>query len=158
VNPGLSRRFSTENAFEFEDYDDDELLSALELKLKKQDLTATDEAKRVAIETLSRARNRPNFGNIGEVENRLSQAKINIQSRNAHPDAPLEPEDFDPDYKRSENAAENLSKLFEGTVACEDIVEKLAHYQKLAAGCKLRDMDPRELVPTTFIFKGPPGE
>lgn len=111
----------------------------------------------MAIEVLSRARNRPNFGNIGEVENRLGQAKIRLQARKAPVDAPFQPEDFDPDYKRGENAAANLPKLFEGTVGCEEIIQKLLGYQKTAAACKARGIDPREMVPTNFVFKGPPG-
>lgn len=89
VNPGLSRRslfplmlivrcrfaqrltkvfrFAIESAFRFEDFNDDELLEILELKMKHQDLDATPKAKSVAIEVLSRGRNRPNFGNAGEV-------------------------------------------------------------------------------------------
>lgn len=35
--------------------------------MKHQDLDATAKAKSVAIEVLSRGRNRPNFGNAGEV-------------------------------------------------------------------------------------------
>jgi len=82
---------------------------------------------------------------------------MNLQSRKAGPDEPLQPEDFDPDFKRGENAAVNLSKLFEGTVGCDAIIAKLAGYQQMAAACKARGMDPREMVPTNFIFKGPPG-
>ena len=89
VNPGLSRRsvffvnprnrhsmakeltenarFAIESAFLFEDFDNDELLEILEMKMRHQDLDATPEAKSVAIEVLSRARIRPNFGNAGEV-------------------------------------------------------------------------------------------
>lgn len=89
VNPGLSRRsvsalmllvisrisqrltkefrFAIESAFHFDDFNDDELLEILELKMKHQDLDATPKAKSVAIEVLSRGRNRPNFGNAGEV-------------------------------------------------------------------------------------------
>jgi DNA-binding NtrC family response regulator len=158
VNPGLSRRFAIENAFNFDDYNDAELIQALELKLKVQNLTATDEAKKVAIEVLSRARNRPNFGNIGEVENMLSRAKILYQKRTTSPDAPFEPEDFDPDYRRSENAAENLSALFKDIVGCDEVVEKLAEYQKMAQTCKIQEIDPREMIPTNFVFKGPPGK
>ncbi|KAG8797185.1 hypothetical protein FRC17_007819, partial [Serendipita sp. 399] len=157
VNPGLSRRFAIDNAFHFEDYSDDELLAALELKLKSQDMSATDLAKKVAIDVLSRARNRPNFGNIGEVENLLSSAKIRFQKRNAAPDAPFGPEDFDPDYRRSENVESNIEKLFEDVVGCEDIIEQLRKYQRIAENCKSRDIDPRDMVPTNFIFKGPPG-
>lgn len=67
VNPGLARRFAIENAFHFHDYSDSELMQALEWKLKDQELCATDAGKNVALEVLSRLRNRPNFGNIGEV-------------------------------------------------------------------------------------------
>lgn len=65
VNPGLSRRFPVSSAFNFEDFDRDELLRILDLKLKQQGFDATDQAKHVAAELLSRARNRPNFGNAG---------------------------------------------------------------------------------------------
>lgn len=60
-------RFAIESAFHFEDFDNNELLEILELKLRHQDLDATSEAKSVAVEVLSRSRNRPNFGNAGEV-------------------------------------------------------------------------------------------
>ena len=165
MNPGLARRFAIENAFHFEDYTDAELREALELKLSKQDLTATDAAKDTAIDVLSRARNRPNFGNIGEVENLLSLAKTRFQKRQASlspdkksPVAPFEPEDFDPDYRRGENAAVNLAKIFEDVVGCEETIPKLGTYQQMAQTMKARGMDPRESVPTNFIFKGPPGK
>ncbi|KIM32087.1 hypothetical protein M408DRAFT_63388 [Serendipita vermifera MAFF 305830] len=157
VNPGLARRFAIENAFYFHDYTDDELLKALEWKLKDQDLTATDEAKRVAIDVLGRARNRPNFGNIGEVENMLSRAKILYQERTTSPDAPFEPQDFDPDYRRNENAAQNLSELFKDVVGSDAVVEKLGKFQRMAQTCVAQGMEPREMIPTNFIFKGPPG-
>lgn len=164
MNPGLKRRFALEDAFQFDDYSDSELRDALDWKLKVQDLTATDVAKDVAIDVLSRARNRPNFGNIGEVENMLSQAKTRFQKRQASlpadkrsPVAPFEPEDFDPDFKRGENAAINLAKLFEDVVGCEDTVKKLGEYQQMAHSMKALGMDPRDSVPTNFIFKGPPG-
>jgi hypothetical protein len=39
-NPGLERRFALQDAFEFADYSNEELLSILHLKLRKEDLTA----------------------------------------------------------------------------------------------------------------------
>lgn len=39
----------------------------------------------------------------------------------------------------------------------ENIIAKLEGYQKLAAAAKELNADPREEVPTNFIFKGPPG-
>ena len=157
-------RFAIENAFRFEDFSDDELREILNLKLKSQDLQATDEAKRVAIEVLSRGRNRPNFGNAGEVENQLGLAKDRQQRRQSamkvserSADIIFEPEDFDPDYNRGAHASENMNRLFEDIVGCEDVISKLRGYQQIAQGMKAKGLDPRGQIPTTFLFKGPPG-
>jgi hypothetical protein len=164
VNPGLARRFKVEEAFKFENFTDAELLKILELKLKAQDLGATDPAKKVAISLLSRLRNRPNFGNGGEVENLLSKAKEQCLARRSK--MPLsqrprhmifEPQDFDKDFDRAANAQENLVKLFEDIVGHRDIVDKLADYQKIAQTCIELGREPRERVPTNFVFTGPPG-
>ncbi|KAK7054631.1 hypothetical protein VNI00_003094 [Paramarasmius palmivorus] len=164
VNPGLSRRFDIENAFQFDDFSDSELRQVLDLKLKQNDLEATEAAKGVAIDLLSRARNRPNFGNGGEVENVLSQAKVRFQKRQAHLPVSersfnciLEPQDFDEDYNRQNNAGANLQKLFADVVGCDTIVKKLGTWQKVATSMKSRGLDARKHIPMCFIFKGPPG-
>ncbi|KAF8523225.1 P-loop containing nucleoside triphosphate hydrolase protein [Gautieria morchelliformis] len=164
VNPGLARRFAIEDAFRFEDFSDPELLEILSLKLKQQDLDATDKAKAVAIEVLSQARNRPNFGNAGEVENLLSKAKNNYQTRQASlPTAQrsfevvFQPQDFDIDFDRAENSDERLKKLFENVIGCERTIEKLKGYQHIARVMKAKGSDARDLIPTNFVFKGPPG-
>ena len=79
VNPGLARQFAIENAFQFEDFDDDELREIMGYKLKRRHLTSLDAATNVAIEILSCARNRPNFGNAGELENLLRVVENNYQ-------------------------------------------------------------------------------
>ncbi|KAJ3507974.1 hypothetical protein NLJ89_g6011 [Agrocybe chaxingu] len=164
VNEGLKRRFDAENPFSFEDFDDAELFKILDLKLGKQQVGATDYAKTIAIEVLSRARNRPNFGNAGEVENLITQAKIRcVARRTALPiaerqeDIVFEPEDFDPDYNRGANASLNLSQLFEDVIGYADIVERMANYQEVARTCKERKLNAREHIPTNFVFTGPPG-
>jgi hypothetical protein len=127
--------------------------------MKQQDLAATDDAKKVAVDLLSRARMRPNFGNGGEVDNLLARAKARSQARlGSTPDICLEPKDFDPDHDRSERAATNLAKLFGDVVGCEDIIKKLGDYQNIARTMKNRNMDPRNKIPMNFIFKGPPGK
>lgn len=139
-------------------------MKILNLKLKSQDLEATDDGKAVAIEVLSRGRNRPNFGNAGEVENQLGLAKERHQLRQSAKkpserpsDIVFEPQDFDPDYNRGAHASTNLDKLFEDVVGCEDIVAKLGGYQQIARGMKAKGLDPRGMIPTNFLFKGPPG-
>jgi hypothetical protein len=140
-------------------------MQALEFKLKQQDLTATDDAKAIARDVLSRLRRRPNFGNIGEVENLLSQAKLRWNTRQAklplqdrNSNAPFEPQDFDPDYDRRERASTNLRNLFEDVVGCDEIVSKLEDWIKIAENLKARNRDVHGHIPTTFVFKGPPGK
>ncbi|KAF8877917.1 P-loop containing nucleoside triphosphate hydrolase protein [Infundibulicybe gibba] len=158
VNPGLSRRFPMEDAFHFEDFNDSELLEILNYKLGDQHLSATEPAKAVAIEALSRLRNRPNFGNAGAVENLLSQAKGRQQLRQSDSiDVIFEPQDFDPNHDRDAHSASNLDKLFEDVVGCEEVVSKLRSYQGIARTMRSRNMDPRKRIPMNFIFKGPPG-
>ena len=164
-NPGLARRFPLSYAFEFEDFDDEQLRKILELKLKDQGLHATEEAKTVAIALLSRARDRPNFGNAGEVENLISHAKGQEQKRRSV-ESPAKrtaeviflPQDFDENFDRAKGAALSCRKLFADVVGCEGLINKLERYQRVAANMRARGMDPRTQIPFNFIFKGPPGE
>ncbi len=169
VNPGLSRRFPLSEAFEFEDFTDDELKEILKMKLKQQAYNATDQAINVALEVLKRARNRPNFGNAGEIDillngakarhqQRRSARKIKDNARTIKGQATLEAIDMDPDFDRGERAATNIRKLFEGVVGCDELVAQLEGYQIMVANMKARGMDPREQIPFNFLFRGPPGE
>lgn len=164
MNPGLSRRFRIEESFNFEDFSDSELLLILDLKLKNQHLDATKEAKDIALEVLSRLRYRPHFGNAGDVENIISKAKTQYMNRAARIPATersinivFEPQDFDADFNRNAQASSNLDKLFQDVVGCDHIVELLRGYQKVVSSSKRRNLDPREQIPTNFVFKGPPG-
>ncbi|KAF2813185.1 P-loop containing nucleoside triphosphate hydrolase protein [Mytilinidion resinicola] len=161
VNPGLTRRFPLDSAFVFEDFSDVELEKIFESKLHTQGFEATDQAKRVAMDILRRARNRPHFGNAGEVDILLDKAKAFHQKHilagtSKHFDK-LEALDFDEDFNRGQRATTNCRKLFEGTIGCDAIVQQLEGYQTTAANMKALDMDPREQIPFNFLFRGPPG-
>ncbi|GAB7348917.1 hypothetical protein MBLNU459_g7605t2 [Dothideomycetes sp. NU459] len=161
VNPGLTRRFPLDSAFVFEDFTDAELHSILDFKLARQGFQVTAKAKKVALEILSRARNRPHFGNAGEVDILLNTAKVQQQKRITKTKSSMvsmfEPEDFDPDFARGDRAVTNITKLFEGTVGCEEVIAQLQGYQMTVANMRARDMDPREQIPFAFLFRGPPG-
>jgi hypothetical protein len=136
----------------------------VELKLNSQNLGASDAAKAAAIAVLSRARNRPNFGNGGEVENLLSKAKMQYQLRQKSipvqdrtGDIVFEPQDFDPQFDRSANASENISTLFAGLIGFEKTIAKLQSFARVTAALRARGEDPRTEIPTNFVFKGPPG-
>ncbi|KAF7890427.1 hypothetical protein EAF00_008742 [Botryotinia globosa] len=163
-NPGLSRRFPIESAFCFENFSIDELEKILRSKLEFHVLEATEEAIKVAMDVLQKARTRLNFGNGGEVENLIATARTNYQLRMSK--IPVEerpgiwifqPEDFDPEYDRGRSANENLRKLFADVIGCENIVKQLGQYQNVCKAMKARNIDPREYIPTNFVFKGPPG-
>ncbi|KAI0459614.1 P-loop containing nucleoside triphosphate hydrolase protein [Xylaria acuta] len=165
VNPGLARRFPMASAFVFEDYDDSALRSILDLKLKQQGFRAGEVAKQVCISVLGRARNRPNFGNAGEVDIILDQAKERQQKRLSESIGStkrdlLEPQDIDPEYKRLEQAATNIQMLFKGVVGCEDVIQQLEGYQQEVQNMKglgFSDTEIRSQIPFGLLFRGPPG-
>ncbi|GJC87141.1 NFX1-type zinc finger-containing protein 1 [Colletotrichum liriopes] len=161
VNPGLSRRFPLASASVFEDFSSSDLRVILDLKLKGQGFSATDQAKQVAMEMLERARNRPNFGNAGEVDILLNDAKARHQRRLSSQQAKnvstLEALDFDENFDRAERADTNVAKLFEGTTGCEKIIATLEGFQESVRSMKLLGMDPKETIPFNFLFRGPPG-
>lgn len=164
VNPGLTRRFPVESAFFFEDYNDDQLLSILEMKLAAQGLLASDEAKKTAINVLSRMRRRQNFGNAGEVENLLSRAKDafskrqqKLPVRQRSEDIDFEPQDFDADFDRGGNAIERCRALFRDVVGSDEVVAKLEGYIHSFERAISIGMKPENIIPFNFVFKGPPG-
>ena len=163
VNPGLSRRFPLDSAFVFEDFTDEELGKIFDLKLRQQGFESTDQGRKVALEVLRRARNRPHFGNAGEIDILLNAAKARHQRNrgragNRRSAATLEAQHFDEDFDRAERAETNIRVLFKDTVGCEETVSQLEGYQRIAKNLKGLGMDPREQLPFNFLFRGPPGE
>ncbi|KAK6852240.1 hypothetical protein PG995_012365 [Apiospora arundinis] len=161
VNPGLARRFPMASAFTFEDFNDEQLLAILNFKLKQLGFEATGEAKNVAMELLNRARNRPNFGNAGEIDIILDATKARHQTRLSKGETQsrqqLEARDFDEHFDRAEMSDTNVKALFQGTVGTEDTVALLEGYQQTVRAMKALDMDPKESIPFNFLLKGPPG-
>lgn len=161
VNPGLSRRFPMSSAFEFEDYSQGDLKKILEFKLKRVGFGATTEAMNVAMDMLNRARNRPNFGNAGEIDILLDTAKLKHQSRFSKGQSKsasiFGARDFDEDFDRAERGDTDVAKLFQGTVGNEEVIFRLREYQESVKAMKLIGMDPKENIPFNFLFRGPPG-
>ncbi|KAM0429739.1 hypothetical protein ACHAPT_006345 [Fusarium lateritium] len=159
VNPGLSRRFPLSSAFVFEDFDDVALAKILALKLGKTGFSATDKAKQVALDVLRRARNRPNFGNAGEIDILLGKAQASHQRRvssgKVKRHGKLEPIDFDEDFDRAERGDTDVKKLFEGDVGRDKLISVLQGYQDRVRHAKALDIDPE--IPYNFLFRGPPG-
>ncbi|XDG04538.1 hypothetical protein ABKA04_004153 [Annulohypoxylon sp. FPYF3050] len=161
VNPGLSRRFPIERPFRFENFDLPQLEQILRLKMKAQELECTDDAIKVAREVLERSLMRPNFSNAGEVDSLLSAVKMNYETRLSKlppgymdVDMKVEAEDFDPNHNRKSRV--DCRKLIGGLVH-STITDKFIGYQKRYSRAKSLGINPRDQVPTRFIFKGHPG-
>ncbi|KAF9641711.1 putative aaa family protein [Lasiodiplodia theobromae] len=164
TNPGLARRFPIERAFRFENFDIDQLMQVMRLKMHQQDIRATDRALAVARGVLERALMRPSFSNGGEVERCLADAKSNHEARQAkRPESEqeagtlLEAEDFDLECGRLVDDAKSSCRDILGGLVDESIIETLEEYQRLWRVAKQRGCDARKLVPTRLLFKGGPG-
>ncbi|KAL7957161.1 P-loop containing nucleoside triphosphate hydrolase protein [Trichoderma compactum] len=160
VNPGLSRRFSVDTPFVFEDFDDDALRKVLALKLKASGFTTTGQGKTAALDVLIRERNRPNFGNGGAVTNLLSKAMASYQKRYSDGEIKrnqLEAEDFDKDFDRATRKETNVKQLFKDDIGREEIIQKLESIQSQVRQLKALGMDVKEEIPFNFLFRGPPG-
>ncbi|KFG84658.1 putative nonsense-mediated mRNA decay protein [Metarhizium anisopliae] len=158
VNPGLSRRFAIDSPFVFQDFDDDALSRILDLKLKDGGFQATAQAKRVALDIVSRERNRPNFGNAGAIDNLLSKAKGGYQKRISAGKAKrsqLEAVDFDDNFDR--RSATDVEELFAGDIGREKVISLLKNIQDRFRQLKSLGMDVNEEIPFNFLFRGPPG-
>lgn len=157
-NPGLSRRFPLSSAFVFNDFNDEELAEILKRKLEDSGFGATDGATKVALEVLRRARNRPNFGNAGEVDVLLGRAKESHQKRFSRGESKrrstLEAIDFDPNFTRVDKGTD-IKQLFGNEVGRDKLIGLLEGYQKRARDAKKLNMDPE--IPFNFLFRGPPG-
>ncbi|KXT02382.1 hypothetical protein AC578_230 [Pseudocercospora eumusae] len=161
VNPGLARRFPVDSGFVFEDFDDKDMSCIFDAKVKARAFTVTERARGVALDVLKRARNRPHFGNAGEIDILLNDAQLRQQKRIAKDKSAaktiFEAQDFDPEFDRSDRAVTNIEMLFKDTVGCEEVVEQLKGYQNVAAKMKQLGQNPREQIPFSFLFRGPPG-
>jgi hypothetical protein len=133
-----------------------------DLKLKDVGFSTTDQARKVAMDVLQRARNRPNLGNAGEVDIMLDRAKALHQKHRSNGKSKnfdvLEAVDFDPGSDRGERATSNLAALFKNVVGYEDIIKQIQGYQAIATNMKALDIDSREQIPSSFLHKSPPGK
>ncbi|PYH69895.1 P-loop containing nucleoside triphosphate hydrolase protein [Aspergillus vadensis CBS 113365] len=160
-NPGLRRRFPLEEAFHFQDYSVDQLAMILDLKMSHDELEATDQAREVALELLARARDRPNFGGGGDVENLLGKAEMAFYKRvrgvKNRKGKKIEASDFDPEHDRALKGSKACDSLLSSMIGMDSIISLFRSYQKVSSGMRLQGIDPRPYIPFAFVFKGPPG-
>lgn len=166
MNPGLSRRFQAERPVRFEDFSLSQLEEILVLKMENQRIKCSPEALQVAKDMPERALTSPDFGNASEVEMCLSIAKMNYEKRQAEAidrdearlldelDEAFLPQDFDPEFGRRDI---NCHEILAGKLD-DEIIRTISTYHDSYLGAKKIGLNPRDLVPTNFLFKGPSGK
>ena len=164
ANPGLRRRFPIDDAFVFEDFNEEQLGAILDIKMKQRHLSATAQGRNTPIELLNLAKQRPNFGNGGEVDNVLSRAISNFRNRfqeipeDQHStDIPLTMQDFDPECSRILDAEEEVNRQFKDFIDLEAHIDLFRSFARQAKNAREWNVDPRRVVPFNFVFKGPSG-
>ena len=150
MNPGLTRRFSLDNPFVFEDYTDTELERIAIKCLRDNGLTASKDVRREFVKAVSVQRFAPNFGNAGTVITMVSNAKARLAARD--PSAKeLTLEDFGiVQYPRDPVLA------LEGMFKTEHIVKELKSLQAVIKQCELDGRDATNCV-KNYVFVGNAG-
>ncbi|KAI0892960.1 P-loop containing nucleoside triphosphate hydrolase protein [Annulohypoxylon nitens] len=160
-NPGLSRRFPVEQPFRFKDFTLKQLEQILHLKLDGYNLSCTSEAIDVARAIFKRALMRPRFMNAGEVDALLETAKMNYIKRlsrkpfdDEDPNPKIEASDIDADLEWSSRL--DYRQTLE-SLAHRSIADQIVRYQTRFSQAKRFNLEPTDVIPTRFVFKGPSG-
>jgi hypothetical protein len=165
ANPGLGRRFNHENLFRFGNFNLDQLMEILALKMEQQQVHADEETLATAKGVLERDLRNPKFANAAAVELCLQEAKKRCQARLQS--TPVEqrdysgrlmPQDFDPDFNVKADGYTSCKALLDGHVSAK-VISQIENFQQQVLMAKLAKQSSFEdMVPTNFIFKGWPGE
>lgn len=153
-NPGLTRRFDPDSAFEFDDFNDRELLSIFSAACNRSAVVAPFAVKQHAVRMLAKRRRLPNFGNAGVVNNLVGSAKRRMLKRiGAHSGAVrrLELIDIDEGYGDTRDPLSALDELEESPVRewLEGVGKKIAVRRK--------EGETLDGLVTNLIFTGAPG-
>lgn len=165
-NPGLLRCFPLEDAFEFEEFSQDDLGQIFDQKISNLGMSTTKEGRAVALDLLSLAKQRANFGNAGEIDNILSRANLSFQARfgftpiaerrKMTKEGLLLPADFDPDYQLRLEAKDTLEDDT-SIIDLERVKSMFEAATRQARIMKKCGRDPKKVIPFTLVFMGPPG-
>eukprot|EP01032_Pedospumella_encystans_P014867 gene14867-17051_t len=150
ANPGLARRFQMENAFEFADYTDEQLVTILKSKCAQDQLGITDSTAQYAVAQLARARSMPHFGNAGALDNLLSVAKLNMGVRYY-----LSNEDFHQGGEIPEHIEE--ATLFDDLLGCDNVLAELKRIQSSIKYAQKKKQDIKSTFECNYLFVGPSG-
>ena len=150
MNPGLSSRFNLQNAFQFDDFLDDELESILQRYVLDSKLHVNRLVRKAAVQALGIQRSRPNFGNARTAVAMIAQASARLATRDSDA-TELTLADFGLDRV----AGDGLSAL-NGLFKVDHIKDELT---KLKAILKQSERDGKDGAEhlKNYVFLGNPG-
>lgn len=129
--------------------------------MQDQDFTCTEQAIEVASNVLRGALERPNHTNVGEVDSLLQRAKLNYTKRISK--IPRDKRDYEMTFEAIDLDLDlgrclrlDCWKLLEGSVHIR-IIERFFRYQNRYLNAARHGLNPRDFIPTRFVFKGPSG-
>lgn len=164
ANPGLARRFPVADAFVFDEFSEAQLEAVLDYKMVREGFTMTAEAKKLALEILSRAKQRPNFGNGGEVANMIGRTLANYRTRFGAMTAEqrlgptcFEARDMDPLHGNVVGVEEEVEHAFDQYIAIGHIKTQFKALARRANALRRAGRDPVPFMPFHLVFKGPFG-
>lgn len=155
-NPGLKRRFRTEDAFQFTDYTDDQLSQImLDVSINKSLHITPELAKSAVTNVIGKLRYKPNFGNVGEVNNLLQSAQEKMLKRNDKRKIDGRWELLELDLFKTVDHDAAL-KIISHLKQAEHIRDHIISLQKSIKVQLRNGKEPKDLL-KNYTFIGPPG-
>ena len=159
-NPGLSRRFSLESAFRFEDFSNEQLEQIFTAAVRRDGLSIKWKVRKAAMSLVAKERIRPHFGNAGVVENLVGEAKKRLAVKGASAyEITHESLGIDPAKEEAQLLAEidaELGTMFKTEHLARHFAQLSALLVQYEREGKLDAMRPAAPV-GSYVFTGAPG-
>ena len=155
VNPGLSRRFQIDEAFDFPDFNDEALVRIIMASAQNRGVKLSLKVAKRAVRTLAKSRAKPHFGNAGAVDNLLSKGIVLMQGREQRDDVLME-NDFE--YSGDGLDTATLESLFDDLIGCESVKEQMAELTSTVTFSQAQGKSAVSCgVGFNYLFLGNPG-
>ena len=160
-NPGLKRRFNLGEAFNFEDFSNEDIKKVLKDQIVKAGFTVAPTTLDYAVRVIDKKRMEDGFGNAGEAEQILGRAKLRLSARLSGPNKPEKK--FvnllvESDFEGEPTSAENAVKAFGDLEFMDGILAVVDEFKGAVETAMEEGRSPQEVIANMhMIFHGPPG-
>jgi Holliday junction resolvasome RuvABC ATP-dependent DNA helicase subunit len=151
MNSGLTRRFSLDDPFQFEDFSDGILERIVIKELEKNGMRMSFQVRKVFMKSMNNLRLAPNFGNAGAVISRIARAKELLLIRD-----PKSKEVTFSDFGIDEGIGSNPYDVFIDMFKTEHIKKELQVLESVIAQCQRDGKDVTTFI-KNYIFVGNAG-